>query len=336
MNMDQEGMLEHKQLSEPAVTSSIFPIQKSNKPIMRTEAIETRLADVRNSGMKLSRIAIESKVPKSDLEAWINGKKSQETARALSSWFVDIDEEIEKLNGDFFMTPLAEKFINAYERAREPKGSDGTRGVVLIYGASGTGKSATGKWVSRMDNNVVYVQADGERRTWTGLLNGVVESMGYHGRAAIGEKLSEFILRQIEPGGLLIFDHAQLISVGVMEQFLVFPDEHQIALAFIGNTKGYRSFVNKKLAHITSRMRGSIIFVESPGEDDIDALMEARDVGGRKEREFCLMIGMQDGGLRYLDNTIFEARKIAHASGTKKLDLKLLKLGAANAGCWGS
>ena len=336
MNMDQEGILEHKQLSEPSVTSSIFPIQKNNKPIMRTEAIETRLADVRNSGMNLSRIAIESKVPKSDLEAWIAGKRSTETTRALSSWFADIDEEIEKLNGDFFMSPLAEQFINAFERAREPKGSDGARGVAMIYGASGTGKSVTGKWASRMDNNVVYVQADGERRTWTGLLTGVAESMRYVGLPAVGEKLREFILRKIAPGGLFIFDHAQLISQGVMEQLLVFPDEHQIALAFIGNTKGYKSFKNAKLAHISSRIRGSIVFVEIPGEGDIDALMEARGVGGRKEREFCLMIGMQDGGLRYLDNAIFETRKIAHASGTQKLDLKLLKLGAANAGCWGS
>lgn len=334
--MDQEGILEHKQLSEPTVTSSIFPIQKNNKPIMRTEAIETRLADVRNSGMNLSRIAIESKVPKDDLEAWIAGKRSTETTRALSSWFADIDEEIEKLNGDFFMSPLAEQFINAFERAREPKGSDGTRGVAMIYGASGTGKSATGKWASRMDDNVVYVQADGERRTWTGLLTGVAESMRYGGLPAVGEKLREFILRKIEPGGLFIFDHAQLISEGVMTQLMVFPDEHQIALAFIGNTKGYKSFKNAKLAHISSRVRGSIVFVEIPGEGDIDSLMEARRVGGRKEREFCLMIGMQDGGLRYLDNAIFEARKIAHASGAQKLDLKLLKLGAANAGCWGS
>lgn len=336
MNMDQEGILEHKQSGGAIAPSSIFSVHRDKKPVMRTEAIETRLADVRNSGMNLSRIAIESEVPKDDLEAWIAGKRSTETTRALSSWFADIDEEIEKLNGDFFMSPLAEQFINAFERAREPKGSDGTRGVAMIYGASGTGKSATGKWVARMDDNVVYVQADGERRTWTGLLLGAVESMSYGGFPASGEKLREFILRKIAPGGLLIFDHAQLISVGVMEQFLVFPDEHQIALAFIGNTKGYKSFKNAKLAHISSRIRGSIVFVEIPGEGDIDALMEARGVGGRKEREFCLMIGMQDGGLRYLDNAIFEARKIAHASGTQKLDLKLLKLGAANAGCWGS
>ena len=334
--MDQEGILEHKQFNEPTVKSSILPAHVNKKPTMRNETIEARLTDVCNSGMKLSRIAIESNVSKDHLEAWVNGKKSEETTRALSSWFTGIDEELAERNGDFFMSPSAEKFLNAFERAREPKGKDGSRGIAMIYGASGTGKSITAKWAAGMDENVVYVQADGDRNTWTGLLKGVVESMDYYGRVDIGKKLREFILRKIRPGGLLIFDHAQLIRLSVMEQLLIFPDEYGVALAFIGNTKGYKDFTNAKLAHISSRVRGSIVFVEIPGEDDIDAFLEARSVGGRKEREFCLMIGRQDGGLRYLDNTIFEARKIACALGAEKLDLKLLKLGAANAGCWGS
>ena len=180
------------------------------------------------------------------------------------------------------------------------------------------------------------MQADGDHRTWTGLLNGVVESMNYYGRPSVGEKQREFILRKIPPGGLLIFDHAQLIRLSIMEQLLIFPDQDGIALAFIGNTEGSKRFINAKLAHINSRVRGSIVFVEIPGEDDIDALLEARGIGGRKEREFCLLIGRQDGGLRYLDSTIFEARKIAYASGIHKLDSRLLKLGATNAGCWGA
>ena len=302
---------------------------------MREDAIAARLAAMLDAGVKLSSMAVEASVTKDEIEAWINGHRAEKITLVLSKWLVGIDKDIAERNGNFFMSPSAENFIRAFEHAREAKNSEGARGIAMIYGASGTGKSVTAKWLARMDENVIYVQADGERRTWTGLLKGVVESMGRAGYPAAGEKLSEFVRNRIEPGGLLIFDHAQLIRLSVMEQFLVFPDEHGIALAFIGNTKGYKSFVNAKLAHINSRIRGSIVFVEMPGEDDVDAMMAAREVGGRKEREFCLMIGRQDGGLRYLDAAILEAKKIAHASGAKKIDLRLLKLGAANAGCWG-
>ena len=279
-------------------------------------------------------------IPNRKFRPWIYAyqdvrSRVEDATASLSNWISGIDEDIAERNGDFFMTPSAETYLRAFEHAREPKGSNGQRGVAMIYGASGTGKTVTAKWASRMDDNVVYVQADGDRRTWTGLLNGVVESMNYYGRPAVGQKQREFILRQVKPGGLIIFDHAQLIKLATMEQLLIFPDQDGIALAFIGNTEGYKRFISEKLAHISSRVRGAIVFVEIPGEDDIDALLEARGIGGRKEREFCLLIGRQDGGLRYLDASIFEARKIAYASGTQKLDLKLLKLGATNAGCWG-
>lgn len=339
MNMNLEGIPTLKPTDDQASISSVASIYSNDnpkQPSMREDAITARLADMLNAGIKLSRMAIESGVAKDKLEAWIKGNRSGEVTFALSTWLTEIDENIAGLNGDFFMSPSAEIFLRAFEHAREQKGNEWQRGIAMIYGASGTGKTVAAKWAARMDSNVVYVQADGERRTWTGLLSGVVESMNYGGRPAVGEKLREFIVRKITPGGLLIFDHAQLIRLSIMEQLLIFPDEYGIALAFIGNTEGYKNFISAKLAHINSRVRGSIVFVEIPGEDDIDALLEARGVGGRKERDFCLLIGRQDGGLRYLDAAIFEARKIAYATGTQKLDLRLLKLGATNAGCWGA
>ena len=337
MNITLDGIPEHQAIDEGTSNSSLTSIQSSSKkPMMREDAVAARLTDMRNAGVKLSRMAVESSVAKDKLEAWIKGERPVEITLSLSNWFTGIDEDIAERSGDFFMTPSAETFLRAFEHAREPKGNEGIRGIAMIYGASGTGKTVTAKWAARMDDNVVYVQADGERRTWTGLLSGVVESMNYGGRPAVGEKQKEFISRKIAPGGLLIFDHAQLIRLSIMEQLLIFPDECGIALAFIGNTEGYKSFYNAKLAHINSRVRGSSIVVEMPKEEDIDALLEARGVGGRKERDFCLLIGLQDGGLRYLDAAIFEARKIAYATGTQKLDQRLLKLGATNAGCWGA
>lgn len=305
-------------------------------PPMREDAIVARLTAMREAGIKPLTMAIESKLELNALEGWVKGQRDKAVTKALSDWLTAIDDEIAALEGEFVMTPTSARIVKVIEQARAPRGNNGRRGVALIYGASGAGKSETAKWLARMDENVIHVQADGERRKYVPLLKAVTEAKtGYGGHPAVGEKMRDYIVRNFPQGSLLIFDHAQLISLTVMEQLLIFPDEYGIALAFMGNTKSYGALMNAKMAQITSRVAGAHILVEIPGEEDIDALLEAWGVAGREERKFCLMIGKQDGGLRYLHEAVREARKIAHAAGTQKLDARMLKLGAVNAGCWG-
>ncbi|MEO8343375.1 MAG: AAA family ATPase [Gallionella sp.] len=310
--------------------------RRSVKPIMREDAIAARLDAMREAGIRDRTIAIEAKLKLNELKEWINGLRKAEVTKALSVWLTDIDDEIAALEGDFIMIPTAARIVKAIEQARTPRGNDKRRGVALIYGASGAGKSETVKWLARMDDNVCYVQVDGERRKYVPLLKAVVEATtGYGGHANVGEKMRDYITRNLPQGSVLIFDHAQLIPLSIMEQLLIFPDEYGIALAFVGNTRGYSALINAKLAQITSRVAGAHIVVEIPGEEDIDSLLEAWGVAGRPERKFCMMIGRQDGGLRFLSETVREARKLVRAAGAQKLDERFLKLGAVNAGCWG-
>lgn len=311
-------------------------IEKPHKPPMREDAIAARLAAMREAGMKPLRMANEAALEVNALEGWIKGQRESEVTKALSDWLTGIDDEITEREGDFVMTPTSARILKAIEQARAPRGKEERRGIALIYGASGAGKSETAEWMARMDENVIHVQVDGERRKYVPLLKAVVEAKtGYGGHPGAGEKMREYIIRTFPEGSVFIFDHAQLIPLPVMEQLLIFPDKHGIALVFIGNTQGYNALINSKMAQITSRVAGARVVIEIPGEEDIDPLLEAWGVTGRQERKFCMMIGMQDGGLRYLAETVRETRKLALAAGTKKLDVRLLKLGAANAGCWG-
>jgi len=306
------------------------------KPPMREDAIAARLTAMREAGIKPLTMAIESKLELNALESWVNGQRESEVTKALSDWLAGIDDEIAAREGEFVMIPTSARIVKAIEQARAPRGKDGRRGVALIYGASGAGKSETAEWLARMDENIIHVQADGECRKYVPLLKAVAEEKtGYGGHPAVGEKMRDYIIRNFSRGSVLIFDHAQLIPLSVMEQLLIFPDKHGIALAFIGNTQGYNALINAKMAQIISRVAGAHILIEIPGEEDIDPLLEAWGVAGRPERTFCMMIGKQDGGLRYLAETVREARKLALATGAQKLDARLLKIGAAKAGCWG-
>jgi DNA transposition AAA+ family ATPase len=122
----------------------------------------------------------------------------------------------------------------------------------------------------------------------------------------------------------------------VIESLIPFPDEYGIALALIGNTKGYKSLMDAKTMQINSRIGGALVFVEIPGEEDVDAILAAEGISGRLAREMCQVIGRQEGGLRTLYETIREARKLQKAAGAARLDERLLKLGAHNAGHWGA
>lgn len=185
-----------------------------------------------------------------------------------------------------------------------------------------------------MDEDVIYVLVNGECRTYTKLLRRVTEKFGY-GYPDRQDTLTDIIDRRLPRGGMLIFDHAHLLQRRILEQLAVFPDELGIALAFIGNAAGYKALVDAKLAQLFARVGGARVIIEMPGEDDVDALLESWGVAGRKEREFCHLIGRQDGGLHHLSETIREARRICAVAGGERIDVRMLKIGAMNAGCWG-
>jgi hypothetical protein len=135
--------------------------QRSVKPTMREDAIAARLAAMREAGIHDRTIAIEAKLKLNDLKEWINGLRKAEVTKALSDWLLGMDDEIAALEGDFVMTPTAARIVKGVEQARAPRGNDNSRGVALAYGAAGTGKTKTVKWLARMDSNVCYVQGCG-------------------------------------------------------------------------------------------------------------------------------------------------------------------------------
>lgn len=315
-------------------TETLFR-EKPTRPLMRPDAIAARIAEMQSAGIKPTRMTVESGVLRPALEDWIAGKRDTDTTAKLSNWIRDMDDELAKASVGLVENPAIKRIINAFEKAREPRGADGRRGIAAIFGASGAGKTTAAKWLESVDDGVVHLQINGETKTYVSILRGVLAKKGLYGFAATGEATTDAVRRLLGEGDLIILDHAQLLQTRVIEQLTVFPDEYGIGLALIGNAAGYKALVDAKTKQILSRVGGGLVHVDIPCENDVDPILEAEQISGREERRFCLVIGCQDGGLRYLYETLREARKLQKAAGAQRLDVRFLKLGAENAGHWG-
>lgn len=312
--------------------------------------LRTYIEDLIAAGISPARIAVESGVSATRLKSWLAGNDLSEIIPALLAWKTET-EAAGYLNKGFVMTPTSHQIIRAFDRARRAK--DGAaqhngseirkRGIALIYGASGTGKTETAEWYQQQQSTgrnlgawpVILVRCTGIESSAVKLHKAIINSLedsGYYRQTH--ESLLESITNHIPYGGLIIFDEAQLLSIRRMDELRHFPDCCGIAVAFMGNLAGYKELVDAKIGQITSRVGGALVVIGMPAEGDVDALLDDWEIRGRKIRESALQIGMQDGGLRKLSDVANAARVFSKASG-KPIDADLFKAAAISVGAWG-
>lgn len=326
------------------------PAQETFLDAPEQAGLRTYVDDLIAANITAARIAVESGVSVARLKSWLSGKDEPDILPALAAWKAETETAGELDNG-FVMTPTAQGIVRALDRARQAKGgawrsgagSFQQRGIALIYGASGAGKTETAEWYERRQNArrdlgnwpVVLVRCSGEESSAAKLHGAIIESMkksGYFQQTH--EKRIDAITEHIPDGGLLIFDEAQLLPLRRMDELRYFPDRCGIGIAFMGNMAGYKELVDARIGQITSRVGGALVVIEKPCEGDVDALMDSWEIRGRKLRELALMIGVQDGGLRMLSDTASAARIFSRASG-KPIDADLFKAAAVSVGAWG-
>lgn len=298
----------------------------------------------------LSRIATESGASLQRLKAWVDGTGGESAVAPLLAWKAEIDEAGADAGG-FVMTPTAERIIRAFDRARESRGGVAhygeretqERGIALIYGAAGVGKTQAAEWYLKRAGQprplgawpVVLVQCRGDERSYDALSAAIMASMeGAQFYPQRHEKRIDTIRSRVPDGGIIIFDDAHLLSRRRLDELRYFPDQCGIAIAFMGNLTGYKELVDAKIGQIMSRVGGSRVVVDLPTEGDVDALLTAWGIRGRAVREIAIMIGVQDGGLRLLANTARVARNFAKVKG-RAIDADIFKAAAISVGAWG-
>ena len=317
---------------ESGIEATLHSIQ----PTAPDAPLVERITAMHAAGTSLAAIAIESGLKTAArVSACLAGQGTAEESAKLAAWLDEADADILKRADGFVMTPAAIRYLAAFEHARMPRDSRGRRGVAMIFGTPGCGKTKAAEYLERMDEGVIYIIADGELRTWNKLTARIARACAgeYCMPLERGESWRSRILHNLPKGSLIIFDHAHLMQFRVMEQLLSFLDDG-IALAFIGNQSAYTNMTSRKLTQLTSRAAGATVLVDAPDAAEVDAHLGPLGIEGMEARAFCHLIGRQDGGIRYLYDTAAAARRLGAWLGNDKVDVRVLKIAAARVGCW--
>lgn len=273
------------------------------------------------------RIAVEAGVNRTELTAWLEGREVPESSgffERLEAWLAGDGENVPVMPMDspaWVETVTAREVMDALDYARY------TPTITVIYGSAGVGKTRAMEHFAETRKRTWLVTASPCCHTVVSLLSELVRVLGSMGSAQRADVLyGEAMHLMRDPrrhgggdiNGLLIIDEAQHLKPPAYDTIRAFHDQAGIGIVYSGNEEVYSRIGGKKLsrlAQISSRV-GMRVKLTQPKPEDVDMILEAHGISGRKEREYCQWVAVQDGGLRLLDHIVRPAKLAALSAGT--------------------
>lgn len=206
------------------------------------------------------------------------------------------------VNPGFVMTTTAQQIMNdlAYAQISES--------IVVIYGASGVGKSEAVRQYKRDNNNVWLITASPSRSSLTECLYELALELGLDQAPRRKGPLARVIRERLDrTEGLVVIDEADHLDYPTLEELRILQEETGIGMVLIGNNKVYTQLTggrrNEDFARLFSRIakkRG----IHKTKKHDVKQIAEAWMVNGDAERSLMLQISERPGGLRLLTKTL--------------------------------
>ncbi len=272
-----------------------------------------------------SQIAKEISVSPATLSQILNGSYKADPSKMiqkLERWLSFRNEKASKpsINPGFVMTKTAEQITADLTYAQV------TESIVVIYGASGVGKSETLREYQKNNNNVWMVTSSPSRSSLTECLYELALELGLDDAPRRKGMLARVIRhRLVGSEGLVIIDEADHLDYPTLEELRILQEETGIGMVLVGNNKVYTQLTggrrNEDFARLFSRIakkRG----IHKTKQADVRAIAQAWNVNGDEEVSLMMQISERPGGLRLLSKTLKLAAMFANNHSINKQMLR--------------
>lgn len=237
----------------------------------------------------------------------LNGKYQADATAIvtkLAKWLARDEEKKSSpvVNPGFVMTTTAKQIMDDMTYAQI------SESIVVIFGASGVGKSEALREYKRNNNNVWHVTASPSRSSLTECLYEIAMELDMEQAPRRKGPLSRVIRKRLMgTEGLIVIDEADHLDYPTLEELRILQEETGVGMVLVGNNRVYTQLTggrrNEDFARLFSRIakkRG----IHKTKIADVKAIAEAWSVTGDKERALMQQISERPGGLRLLTKTL--------------------------------
>lgn len=291
------------------------------------DAIRARIRQVMATrGMAQTDVSRQIGIPHGTFSPWLTGKYGGRTspiAEQALKWLNTLDAAertsiLAPRAPAFVATRTGREIFDALEHAQHmPE-------FVVVTGAPGVGKTSAAKAYKARSSNVWMVTAEPAMSTPRGLLDELGDAVGVQERGLSSHRLSRAVARRMTgTGGLVLIDEGQHLPSQVLDQLRVLYDLAGIGIALMGNETIFARLEGgtraAQYAQLFSRV-GMRVQRPRPLKDDIDALLTAWGVEGKRERTLMHAVARKPGALRNLTKCLQLAHMTAGGEGAEAMD----------------
>ncbi|EMK5463031.1 AAA family ATPase [Vibrio cholerae] len=262
-----------------------------------------------------AQMAKEISVSPAALSQVLKGKYAADPSsivEKLENWLRLSEERMAtpNVNPGFVMTETAQLITRDLTYAQV------TESIVVIYGASGVGKSEALREYKRKNNNVWMVTASPSRSSLTECLYEIAMELGLDDAPRRKGPLSRVVRNRLNRSeGLVIIDEADHLDYPTLEELRILQEETGVGMVFVGNNKVYTQLTggrrNEDFARLFSRIakkRG----LHKTRLADVRTIAQAWQISSEKEMNLMVQISERPGGLRLLTKTLKLAAMFAN------------------------
>lgn len=292
-------------------------------------ALRERLKAAIECGLTVKAAAIETGSEERKVAAWLENKAVDGMANLVKAWCDQVDKEMDESLPGIVHTPTFRKIQTALQATKEEAE------VVTIFGAPGTGKTATINEF-RYDQHgkrapsICYIEAE-EKASMSRLLQSLCTAFyGQYdrlwGKSEIANRLSDDLTGASGIyAPVIIVDEVQRLDNSLIAGLAWFYNQRRISLVLCGNEGKHSEMYsgkNKELAALSDRAAYRL-HLAGPSNDDVDTILTEWRIKGRAERAFMQKARERLNSLRPLLRILRRASGFARM---RKTDVDILVL----------